>query len=104
MTMRHQPLVPTFLVCTLLTGSASARPIGGWSAGGFAGRGPEDGVLVGVEGGWATMLASGAESAQSAWNVGARAGYAFAWGLELHLRYDDLGVAPLPARSPLQLA
>jgi hypothetical protein len=49
------------------------------------------------------MLAEGTESSQSAWTVGARAGYGFGWGLELHLRYDDLGVAPWPSRSPLQL-
>ncbi len=81
-----------------------ARPSGSWLPGGHVGGGPADGVLLAVEGGWGTMLAGGADAAQGAWTVGVRAGYAFARGLELHLRYDDLGVAPSSSRSPLQLA
>jgi hypothetical protein len=50
------------------------------------------------------MLADGPDPAHGAWTLGVRGGYAFASGLEMHLRYDDLGFAPSSSRSPLQLA
>ncbi len=83
--------------------TALARPIGGVFQGGHVGRGPADGLVFGVDGTWASTLAEGNDTAHDGWGFGVRAGYAFANGLELHLRYDDLGVEPATLRSPLQL-
>ena len=85
-----------------ITAEASARPIGGSFLGGRPGVGPAGGALFGVEGGWAATLADGGDSGQGAWAFGIRAGYEFANGLEVHVRYDDLGTKPLSSRSPLQ--
>ncbi len=98
--------------CISTTGSARAeptgvfaRPIGGWSAGGYAAAGPIGGALVAVEAGWATMLPAGGDTAHGSLTLGARAGWQFGNGLAIHLRYDDLGVKPIAASSsPLQLA
>jgi len=82
---------------------ASARLLGGWASPARAGRGPGGGLLLGVEGAYATMLPGSQDPAHGSWAFGARVGWAFANGLALHLRYDDLGVAPSSASSPLQL-
>lgn len=92
------------IACIAVSASAEARPIGGSFSGGHAGRGPADGVLLGVDGAWANTFGAGGDPAHDGWGFGVRAGYAFGSGLELHLRYDDLGVEPAGARSPLQLA
>jgi len=80
-----------------------ARLIGG-SPGGPQAASGAGGPLLGVEGGWATTLATGNDPAHGAWAFGARAGWAFANGLAVHVRYDDLGVEPAHLSTPLQLA
>jgi hypothetical protein len=57
-----------------------------------------------VEGGGSLLLAAGRDTSHSSFAFGARAGWQFAQGLALHVRYDDLGVRPASASSPLQLA
>jgi hypothetical protein len=59
---------------------------------------------LGVDGAWATSLGDGGEPTRDGWGFGVRAGYAFANGLEVHARYDDLGVAPNGSSPPLELA
>ena len=81
-----------------------ARPIGHLSGGGSVGQGPFGGPLLGVEGSWATTLPANTDSSQASGALGVRAGWAFANGLAVHTRYDDLGVAPASSRTPLQLA
>jgi hypothetical protein len=88
----------------LLPKALLARPIGGSSGGGHVGRGPMGGPLLGVEGSWATTLAANGDSSMGSGALGVRAGWAFANGLAVHVRYDDLGVEPASSRSPLQLA
>ncbi len=99
------------LACASTAGSARAepaclfaRPIGGWTSGGYAAGGPLGGVLVAVEAGWATVLPAGRDPARGSLALGVRAGWQFANGLALHLRYDDLGVQPTSSSWPLQLA
>src|SRR5580704_4636689 len=91
------------LACVTDAGSAVARPVGGVFSGGRVGKGPADGVLLGVDGGLSVLTDRGT-GAESAWGFGVRAGYAFADGLELHVRYDNLGINPFAPRWPLQLA
>jgi hypothetical protein len=81
-----------------------ARLVGGWSPAGRTGEGPRGGALLGVEGAWATTLPASDDPAHGSLALGVRAGWAFASGLALHVRYDDLGVAPSSSRSPLQAA
>jgi hypothetical protein len=81
-----------------------ARPIGAWTAGGHAAGGPLGGPLLAVEGGGAVLLPAGLEPARGSFTFGARAGWAFAQGLAVHVRYDDLGVRPRAGFYPLQLA
>jgi len=101
--MRRVTILGPALALAMGSSTAGARPIGWSPPGGHAGAGPEGGALLGVEGAWTTTLADPGGS-QDAWGFGVRAGYGFANGLELHLRYDDLGIAPLSSGSPLQLA
>jgi hypothetical protein len=102
--MRGDILFATALACMAGAGTAIARPIGGSFSSARAGTGPAGGVLLGVDGSWAASLATSSYPSEGAWSFGARAGYAFPMGLELHARYDDLGVPPFPSRAPLQLA
>jgi hypothetical protein len=81
-----------------------ARPIGGWSGGGYAASGPLGGPLLAVEAGWAAMLPWAGTPGCSSPTVAARAGWQFPSGLAVHLRYDDLGVRPDRSASPLQVA
>ena len=90
--------------CVATSARAEARPVGGAFSPGHAGNGPADGVLLGVDGAWANTFGEGGDPSRDGWGFGVRTGYAFGSGLELHLRYDDLGVEPSGARSPLQLA
>jgi hypothetical protein len=53
--------------------------------------------------GWATLLPAGSDPARGGLALGARAGWQFANGLGLHVRYDELGVEPPSSSSPLQL-
>jgi hypothetical protein len=101
--MRRVVVCATGIACIAISASASARPIGGAFSEGQVGHGPADGVLLGVDGAWANTFAAGGDPSHDGWGFGVRAGYAFGSGLELHLRYDDLGVEP-GGRSPLQLA
>ena len=80
-----------------------ARLIGGSPSGGPAASGA-GGPLLGVEGAWATTLGATDDPAHGAGAFGARAGWAFANGLAVHVRYDDLGVEPAGLATPLQLA
>lgn len=74
------------------------RLIGGAMSGGGGGR-AHPGVFLGVDGGWATLLATG-DHATGAWTFGVRAGYQLASGLAVQARYDDLGVdVPLSDRD-----
>jgi hypothetical protein len=59
---------------------------------------------LGVEGGWAALLPTRGEQGQGSASFAVRAGWAFTNGLELHLRYDDLGIAPDDSSTPLQTA
>jgi hypothetical protein len=81
-----------------------ARPMGGWTSGGSSAGGPIGGALAAVELGWATLLPGGGDPAHGGLTLGARAGWQFANGLGVHLRYDELGVEPSFLSSPLQLA
>ena len=90
--------------CIAGPGTAIARPIGGSFSSANPGTGPAGGVLLGVDGAWAASLGISSDPSEGAWSFGVRAGYGFPMGLELHLRYDDLGVEPALSRTPLQLA
>ncbi len=99
------------MACLSTLGSARAeppdlfgRPMGGWSGGGYAARGPLGGPLLAVEGGWAAMLPAAGDPGYSSPTLAARVGWQFPSGIALHLRYDDLGVRPDPSASPLQVA
>jgi hypothetical protein len=92
------------LVLPVVTPVPYARLIGGSPGAAQAGSGASGGALLGVEGAWATTLGVGDDSAHGAWAFGARAGWAFANGLAVHIRYDDLGVEPAHLSMPLQLA
>jgi hypothetical protein len=81
-----------------------ARPVGTWTPGGYGAAGPIGGAFAAVEVGWATLLPAGIDPAQGGLALGARAGWQFANGLGLHVRYDELGVEPPSSSSPLQLA
>jgi len=81
-----------------------ARPIGGAPAGSSVHLGPWGGPLLGVDGSWATMLANDRDGSLGSGAFGVRAGWAFANGLAVQLRYDDLGVEPASSPAPLQLA
>lgn len=81
-----------------------ARLLGGGSRGGYSAGSAGGGPLLGLEGAWATTLPAADDPAYGSWAFGARAGWAFANGLALHVRYDDLGVEPASSSSPLQLA
>ena len=81
-----------------------ARPSGGSFNAGRAAARPEGGPLLGVEAGWAALLPTRGEQGQESASFAVRAGWAFANGLELHFRYDDLGVAPDDSSTPLQTA
>lgn len=85
-----------------ISSATPARLVGSWSPGGQAGEGPRGGPFLGVEGAWATTLAVADDPAHGSPAFGVRAGWAFANGLALHLRYDDLGVEPSSSPSPLQ--
>lgn len=50
------------------------------------------------------MLPAGRDVAYGGPTFAARVGWHFVNGLDLHLRYDDLGVRPLASRAPLQAA
>lgn len=96
---------------TLTATSASAqsnvgfpRPIGTWTAGGQAAGGPVGGPLVEVEGGGSFLTSTGSDPARASFTFGSRAGWAFAQGVAVHIRYDDLGVRPVAGSSPLQFA
>jgi hypothetical protein len=56
-----------------------------------------------VEGGGAVSLPVGSDATRGSFAFGARAGWSFANGLALHVRYDDLGIRPVPGSGPLQL-
>jgi hypothetical protein len=99
------------LACFSTFGSARAerpdlfaRPMGGWSGGGYAASGPIGGPLLAVEGGWSALLPAAGLPGSSSPTFAARAGWQFPNGIALHLRYDDLGVRPDPSASPLQVA
>lgn len=101
--MRWVALLGLLLASGSTARSAEARPVGGFGAAGHVGAGPADGAIFGVDGTWGALVGQGSAPSESGWGVGVRGGYAFASGLELHLRYDDLGAAPTAARPPIQL-
>lgn len=102
--MRRVFVCALAIACIMASAPAEARPVGGSFSAGHVGHGPADGVILGVDGAWANTFGEGSDPAHDGWGFGVRGGYAFGSGLELHLRYDDLGVEPAGARSPLQLA
>lgn len=69
-----------------------ARPIGAWSPGGYAPGGPTGGALVAVDGGGSVTLPAGDDPVVGSFAFGARGGWVFANGLEVHARYDHLGL------------
>lgn len=89
---------------TPVAGVLIARPIGVSLPGGYVGAAPMGGPLLGIEGSWAATLPVSNDASQSSAAFGVRAGWAFPNGLNVHARYDDLGVEPAGSRSPLQLA
>ena len=86
--------------------SVPLRPIGHFASPGRLGGGPSGGVFLGVDTGVSLALASGFDPSQQGWTFGGRAGYEFANGLALQLRYDYLGIAPHltdPPSGPTQI-
>jgi hypothetical protein len=82
---------------------AFARPIGTMGAPGAVAGGAAGGPLLAVESGGAVSLPVGSDPVHGSFSFGARAGWSFVNGLALHVRYDDLGIRPVPGSGPLQL-
>ena len=80
--MRRVVVCSIAVACVAASASAEARPIGGAFSGGHVGRGPADGVLLGVDGAWANTFGAGSDPSHDGWGFGVRAGYAFGSGLE----------------------
>lgn len=81
-----------------------ARPVGAWSAPGYASAGPIGGPLLGVESGGALLMGTDGSDPHAGLALGAYVGWAFPQGIALHLRYDDLGIRVQSGSPPLQLA
>jgi hypothetical protein len=77
--------------------------VGGAGGGGGAYARAPRGFFIGGDAGGAVMVGAGADAAHGAFAFGAHAGYQWASGLSLQLRFDDLGVSPPDGSGPLLL-